>query len=444
MTLVRLPILGALVLALAGCAALGLGGGSDKKPKTPVIGNRVAVLTAERSVEADPALADIAVTFPAAVTTNDWTQPGGSAAKVRAQPSLPPTLKQAWSHDIAGNTLSQRLAATPVINNGRLYVIDTDARIHALDAATGATVWSTVLEATKDARRSLFGGGVSAEGDRLYATSGTGDVAALDAASGKVLWKVKPGGPLRGAPTLAFNYVLVMSQDNQLFALRTSDGNLEWSAAATLEASGVFGVAAPAAGQGTIVAGFSSGELNAYRYENGQQVWGDALSRTSISTAVASLSDIDADPIIDQGRVFAVGQGGRMVSLELVTGQRLWEINLAGISSPWLAGEWLFVVTDDAQLLCIARVNGKIRWKVQLPRYRSEKKKTGPINWSGPLLAGERLILTNSEGQIFEVSPQDGSVIRQFDAGEPFYLPPIAANNTLYTLDSKGRIAAWR
>jgi hypothetical protein len=83
------------------------------------------------------------------------------------------------------------------------------------------------------------------------------------------------------------------------------------------------------------------------------------LSRTSISTTVSTISDIDANPVIDAGRVFAVGQGGRMVALELNTGQRAWEINVAGISTPWVAGEWVFVVTDQAQLLAIARATGK-------------------------------------------------------------------------------------
>ncbi len=67
--------------------------------------------------------------------------------------------------------------------------------------------------------------------------------------------------------------------------------------------------------------------------ENGRLLWQDALSRTSISTSVSTLSDIDAAPVIDQGRVYALGQGGRMVALELSTGQRLWEQNFAGLST---------------------------------------------------------------------------------------------------------------
>ena len=153
---------------------------------------------------------------------------------------------------------------------------------------------------------------------------------------------------------MADGQLYVMSQDSQLYALRATNGETLWSEAAALELAGVFGTSSPAVAQGTVVAGFASGDLNAYRYENGRVVWDDQLSRTSISTSVGTLSDIDADPVIDGGRVYALGQGGRMVALELVTGQRLWELNVAGISTPWLAGEWLFVVTDDARLVSIA------------------------------------------------------------------------------------------
>ncbi|MEI9928212.1 MAG: PQQ-binding-like beta-propeller repeat protein [Sphingomonas sp.] len=177
--------------------------------------------------------------------------------------------------------------------------------------------------------------------------------------NGSEVWRARPGGPLRGSPGVDNGQVYVLTQDNQLFALKQDTGEVEWSASASLESQGVFGVAAPASAQGTIIAGFSSGELNAYRYENGHQLWGDVLSRSSMSTSVSSLSDIDAEPVIDQGRVYAVGQGGRMVAMEIVTGTRLWEENIAGIATPWVAGEWLFVVTDDARLLCIARGTGR-------------------------------------------------------------------------------------
>jgi outer membrane protein assembly factor BamB len=65
-------------------------------------------------------------------------------------------------------------------------------------------------------------GGVSVEGDRVYATTGVGDAAALDVANGAIVWKKRPGGPLRGSPTVSNGNVYVVSQDNQLFALNAA------------------------------------------------------------------------------------------------------------------------------------------------------------------------------------------------------------------------------
>ncbi|MDP1028359.1 PQQ-binding-like beta-propeller repeat protein [Sphingomonas sp. KR1UV-12] len=438
----RAPVMVAALMALSACGIFK--GGGPKK--TPTVGQRVPILAAENGVETDPAMATMAVTLPAPEVNAAWAQPGGNAAKSMGQLALGQSPARLWQAVIAGGSPRERLAAAPVMADGKLFVVDVEAVLHAFSADTGAVLWTANLAAAGSNRPARFGGGVSYDEGKVFATDGLGDVVALDAADGKELWRGKPGGPLRGAPSIdAGNGVLyVLSQDNQIFALSQADGKVQWAQSGTLEAQGVFGVAAPAVSQGSVVAGFSSGELSAYRYENGRVLWQDALSRSSTTTAVGSLADIDASPVIDAGRVYAVGQGGRMVSLELSTGQRLWEQNLAGISTPWIAGDWLFVMTDDARLACLSRASGKARWIAQLPRFRKEKKKSGPITWFGPVLAGGRLVLTNSLGQIVSASPTDGSVVQTVDTKVPFALPPIVANQILYTLDQKGRVTAYR
>jgi outer membrane protein assembly factor BamB len=297
---------------------------------------------------------------------------------------------------------------------------------------------------TSDQAPAEFGGGVSYEAGKVYATNGVGDVKAVNAETGEVLWKVKPAGPLRGSPTIAFGQLFVMTQDNQLISLNINDGSLVWDESGSNTQSGVFGVAAPAAGQGTIVAGYSSGELTAYRYENGRVLWSDALARTNISTTVGSITDIDADPIIDSGRVYALGQGGRMAAYELITGQRIWELNLAGISTPAIAGEWIFTLTDDARLLAIARSSGRVRWITQLQGFKNVKKKEGPIFWTGPVLAGGHLWVASSRGELWKVSAGEGSATLFADIEQPVSLPPLVADGMLYVLDDSGTIHAWR
>lgn len=430
-------------LLLATVAGCGIIGGKKGGPKTPVVGNRVSILSSEQGVEVDPAIADVGVALPAPYINSEWSQPGGVPSKAMGNLSLSGSPSTVWSASIDGSTPQARLASSPVVADGKLYVIDSSARVIAFDAASGARLWQTPLPAEGNGR-ALFGGGVSVLGDRVYASTGVGDVFALNAASGAQLWKKRPGGPLRGAPTLENGHVYVMSQDNQIFALNQSDGEVAWTDSGTLQATGVFGVAAPAAAQGTVIAGYSSGELTAYRYENGRTLWGDALSRTSISTAVATLTDIDADPVIDRGRVFVIGQGGRMASYELVSGQRLWEINVAGISTPWVVGEWVFVVTSDAKLLCVARATGKIRWISQLRRWKDVKDKKGAIRWTGPVLAGNRLILVSTQGDLNYVDPTSGAIQAEVDMGKSMSLSPVVANNMLYILADDGKLTALR
>ncbi|MEW4448372.1 PQQ-binding-like beta-propeller repeat protein [Qipengyuania sp. JC766] len=431
-------------LALGSVAVLAACGGGTKKA-TPTVGERTPVLSRiETGAAVDPALSGVSVIVPPAQVNQSWAQPGGNAGKSTGHLALADNPTQAWTAQIAGGSNKRRLANAPVVAGGRLYAVDTDGVVHAFDEQTGARVWQFQMPSGDGNAATLFGGGVSFDNGRVYATSGGGDVVALDAATGSQIWTVKPAGPLRGAPTLAFNSVLVMTQDNQIYSLGVADGAIQWQESGAGAQAGVFGVAAPAAGQGTVIAGYSSGELAAYRYENGRVLWSDALARTSISTRVGSLTDIDADPIVDQGRVFALGQGGRMAAYELVTGQRLWELNVAGISTPTIAGEWIFALTDDARLLAIARSTGKIRWISQLQQFRDQEDKKGPIFWSGPVLAGNSLWVVSTRGEIHKVSLGEGSSALYRDLGKPVSLAPVVANNTMYVLDDEGTIHAFR
>ena len=429
----------AVVVALSGCGAFK---GGPKK--TPTLGNRVPILVSESGAEADKTISDVQVLLPPPSPNGDWAQPGGNAAKSLGHVTLGGSLTRQWSASIDGGSVRQRLAAAPVVADSKLFAVDVDAVVHAFAVDTGKQLWSAKLAENKDNRAARFGGGVSFDDGKVFATDGLGDVVALDAADGKILWRARPAGPLRGAPTVANGALYVISQNNELVALSQADGTIQWTGSGSLESQGVFGVGAPAAGRGTIVAGFSSGELYAYRYENGRVLWTEILSRTSVSTSVSSLVDIDANPVIDQNRVYAVGEGGRMVALELTTGRRLWEQNLAGVSTPWIAGEWLFVVTEEGKLYCLSRANGKIRWISDLGGFKNVKKRKNPIHWTGPVLAGGRLILLNSEGQIVSVSPTTGEKGAIIKGGAGFSLPPVVANDTLYTIDSKGRITAYK
>jgi outer membrane protein assembly factor BamB len=435
----------ALLLAAAfastGCSLFKKGA----HPKTPVLGQRIPVLTTEGDVTVDPATRALPFSLPPATENSSWTESGGNASNSMGHVALGNALQPAFSVQAGrGSSLSARLAAAPIVANGRVYTIDTLGAVRAFDVRNGALLWASQTPDDKGNEAALYGGGIAYDNGRIFATNGLGYVSALSDQTGGIIWRVRPGGPLRGSPTVANGAIYVISQDNQIYSLQENDGSTNWSQAASVEIAGIFGAASPAVGQGTVVAGFSSGELNGYRYENGRQVWQDQLQRTSIRTSVSSLSDVDADPVIDNGQVFAIGAGGRMVALDLVSGQRMWELNIAGISNPWVVGDWVYVVTDDAKLMCVYRQNGHIRWISQLPQFRKAKTQKGDVDYAGPVLAGNRLILTSSTGQVIQVDPNTGNFLSQFAVGAPVSLPPVVAASTLFVLDDAARLHAFR
>ena len=230
-------------IALVLAAAAWLGGCNPfkmEKPKTPVLGERIAVLSSETDIKVDDATAAMPFALPAATANEEWAQSGGNAAKSMGHVALGASLGTAWSVSIGeGNHKAARLASPPVVGGGRVYTIDSVGTVRAFDPRNGGQVWSTRFgdDVNRDAN---YGGGVAFDGGHVYATNGNGYVASLDAATGGAAWTVKPGGPLRGAPTVAGGAVYVMSQDNQIYSLKAADGSQNWSSAAALEIDGVL------------------------------------------------------------------------------------------------------------------------------------------------------------------------------------------------------------
>jgi outer membrane protein assembly factor BamB len=263
----RIALVALLAAGLAGCGVFGGKGG----PKTPTVGERIPILSRiESGAQVDPELAGVAVILPTEEANADWAQPGGTASKSYGHLALAASPSRVWTATVGGSGKKQRLAAAPVVANGTVYAMGTDGLVSAFSASNGAKLWSTSFGVSGDGENTVFGGGVSFDSGRVYVATGYGEVAALEADSGKQVWKVKPAGPLRGSPTVAFNSVYVMTQNNQIHALNAADGAPLWTESGAIGQAGVFGVAAPAAGQGTVIAGYSSGELSAYRYENGR------------------------------------------------------------------------------------------------------------------------------------------------------------------------------
>jgi outer membrane protein assembly factor BamB len=133
-----------------------------------------------------------------------------------------------------------------------------------------------------------------------------------------------------------------------------------------------------------------------------------------------------------------------MVSIVLSSGIRVWDQRISGTQTPWVAGDVLFAVTTDNDLVCLSARDGRVRWVRALPRWENEQRKRDPITWAGPVLAGDRLILSGSNEIALSVSPYTGDVLGEIELPDGILIAPSVANRTLYFLTDDGDLIAYR
>jgi len=431
-----------LLLLLVATAAGGCNLFSDKKQPLP--GERISVLSLDRLLEPDPDLARIPITLPPPVVDPDWPEAGGYPNHAMQHLSLPDRLTRVWRTDIGeGSSRYTRVLAQPIVAGNRVYAMDGGVQVSALDAATGNRLWQVDLK-PEDERGNSFGGGVSLWDDRLYVSSGYGQVLTLDPTTGKTIWKRDIGAPVRSPPTVADGRVFVVTVENELAVLAADDGRRLWTHNAIPETASLVGSASPAVEGEVVVAAYSSGELFALTVENGRPLWSDNLATTRSVDAVSSLADIRGRPVIDRGRVFAASHSGRTVSIDLRTGERAWEQEFGSIHGPWVAGDYVYILSNDNELVCLTRNEGKVRWLRKLPSYQNEKKKEDPMEWAGPVLGSDRLIVLSSDGEAISVSPYTGEPLGREEMSAGGYLAPVIADNSLYVLTDDAKLSAYR
>jgi len=443
-----LLLLAALVPALGGCgvtdAVKDMFSSTDKKVKLK--GERIPVMLSDQSLAPDPSILDLAVTLPEPQKNAAWPQSGGNVAHDMQNLALGDAPKEAWSASIgSGKSAEWKHLAAPVMADGRVFTMDTDSSVSAFDADTGARIWQADATAeSDDVGSGDVGGGIAYADGQLYVTNNYGEVLALDAKSGKILWRRALGGPTRAAPTVAGGRVYVVTTDNQLHALSVKDGSVQWTHAGLAEVTGLLGAASPAYETGMVAVPYTSGEIYGLRPDNGRVLWSDTLAAIRPSDSVSSLADIRANPVIDRDRLIAIGHSGRMESIDLRSGGRVWDDPIGGIAMPWVAGDFVFVLTTDNQLICLTRNEGRVRWLTQLDRWQDAEKKKNPILWVGPVLGGGKLIIASDDGRILAVSPTNGEIMNAVDVGDPVSVSPIIANGTIYVLTDAGYLTAYR
>ncbi|KFE36969.1 PQQ-binding-like beta-propeller repeat protein [Thioclava atlantica] len=430
-----------LVAAVAGCS----------QRETILPGERLsprAAMLAEEGLapEAAPADQALPISLPGVVANAEWPQRAGSATHSLFNAAIGSGNRLVWSADIgAGNARRYRITADPIVGAGRVYTLDSQARVTAT-ATNGGRVWQTDITPPGDRAADASGGGVAYANGTVYVTSDFAELVAIDAATGAIKWRQYFDAGIGGAPTVRDGTVYVVARDSSAWAIRASDGKVIWQVPGAPSNSGMTGVSAPVVTDRMVIFPFPSGFLAGVLRQSGMQLWQSKVPGARPGVAYASIVDLTGDPVVVGDTVYAGSSAGKLAAFDVNSGERIWTSDMGANSPVQVAGGSIFLTSDSGQIVRLDVRTGQQIWAKDLPYYTKDKPKRqrNIVASYGPVLAGGKLFVASSDGVLRIFSPVDGSLIGQAQIPGGASTDPVVAGRTLYVVGGDGKLHAFQ
>ncbi|MEP2718228.1 PQQ-binding-like beta-propeller repeat protein [Pseudophaeobacter sp.] len=432
-----------LVRIMLCSSALALGLTACSEPEVILPGKREAI---RPDADVDVVNQSVAISLPNQVANANWAQGHGNPSHRTNHPALRAAPQLAWATSIgAGDGRRQRINTRPVVADGRIYTLDSAARVSAVSSA-GQVLWTSDLIPARDDEGQATGGGMAYDGGVLYISSGFGVLTALNAATGKQVWRQELDATGSGQPTVRDGLVYLVAGDDTGWAVNTKDGRIAWQIEGAPSASNVLGAPAPVLTKDLVVFAFGSGDLVATFRRGGLRRWSASVAGQRIGSTLARISDVTGSPVLVGNRAYVGNHSGRTVAFDTSNGDRIWTAQEGAIGPVWPAGDSLFQISDRNQLLRLKASSGEILWAVDLPGYLKDKprKRGAIVAHYGPVLAGGQIVVASNDGQLRMFDPRDGSLNRSIEIPGGATAAPVVAGNTLYVVSSKGDLLAFR
>ena len=421
------------VLSLASCS-------QDKKLPT---GERLSILDTY-SVELNYNSSQIA-SLPRPTTNNAWTQNGLNSQHVIGNLTAGSSLKEVWTNNF-GKGVNKRdiLLAAPVVQNNRVFVMDAKGVVTAFSMLDGTELWKNNLTTKninfKDTKSRASG--LAVDNMMLYATTGFGGVYAMDAISGTPKWRKVLEAPIRTAPTITPEMILIQTVDNKLYALDKMSGDELWRFGVAHEDTVIAGGASPAydAEDNIVVAGFSNGEVVVLNALIGTPLWSHMLVSNNQVSSTTEINSITSYPIVENGTIYAISNGNIMVALDTRTGDTLWQNEIGSTQNMLLVGEYLFVISNKNILYAVNKTDGTIAWSLDMKEYLDDVDRNGETYAAHPIMIDGNILLAFSNGKVFKINALKGKVVAKTNLNMDISNGLIVVNKNVIAISDDAEI----
>ena len=278
--------------------------------------------------------------------------------------------------------------ATPALGGGRVYALGATGVLNALDAGSGAVVWTRNAASDTGAKIPDWGfSGSPLVVDDVVIVATAGRLAAYDLATGDPRWLRSEGGGSYSSPQLltvgGVAQVLLLS-DAGATSVAPADGSVLWTH--SWPGSSIVQPALSADGGVLIATGSAAGGMGTRRLAvaHGPTGWTSEEVWTSIG-----LKPYFNDFVVHGGHAFGF-DGSILACIDLRDGQRKWKGGRYGYGQLLLLPDQdlLLVLSEQGELALVAAVPGQF---TEISRFPALEDKT----WNHPVLAGGLLLVRN-------------------------------------------------
>jgi outer membrane protein assembly factor BamB len=335
---------------------------------------------------------------------------------------------------------SLRIAAAPIVAEGKVFCTDAGGIVYAFDQKTGARLWrkSTTLPG-KDGQ---IGSAVALESGRLIVATSFAECFCFNAKNGEILWRIKLPAPCKGdGITVRNGKAFMMCSNSSLHCIDINTGKTLWLHSGMLTDSTFMGSSAVAVDDGVVCFAYPSGEVFALLEETGAVIWDAMLSKFSLTDAAQAFSHPRACPVLKDGVVYLAAANEQTSAFDVKTGKLLWKSDFGGVQTPILSGNSIFIFNSRSELVCLNKNTGRRRWVRKL----TDEEKAA--DWSGMILIKDHILVLSPHGSLQFVSVHDGKIKKTISLGvgkSEISVDPVIADGVMYILMNSGKIAAYR
>jgi len=279
---------------------------------------------------------------------------------------------------------------TPTLSHGRVYTLGATGVLNALDAATGAVVWSR--NAASDTHRKIPDWGISSSPlvvDDIVVVAVSGTLAAYDLATGKARWTGPQHGGSYSSPQLAtidgVTQILLLSAPGAV-SVSPADGTQLWEH--TWEGGAIVQPALTADGGVLINAMSMMGGMATRRLTVAHRAGGWTVEERWTSNGLKPYYN---DFVVHKGHAYGF-DGNILACIDLEDGKRKWKGGRFGNGQLVLLADQdlLLVSSEDGELALVSATPDKF---TELERFPALDAKT----WNHPVLVGDVLLVRNGE-----------------------------------------------